>query len=63
MVATMTCGPILSRFDDRPSKRADDALKRLIRLLARQAAGEACAGARRNPEDQPHAENEASLAD
>jgi hypothetical protein len=59
----MATGSIRSRFDDRPSKRVDDTLKRLIRLLARQAAGEACAGARHDAEDQPHAEYEASLAD
>jgi hypothetical protein len=54
----MTRGPLLSRSDAASTKRLDDALKRLIRLLAQQAAGETCAGGPRIPENQSNAEYE-----
>lgn len=54
----MTRGPLRSRSDGASSKRLDDALKRLIRLLAQQAAGETCADTSRIPENQSNAENE-----
>jgi len=59
----MIPGPPQFRSDDNSDKRASDALKRLIRLLARQAAAQACAGAGGNSEEQPNAQDEAPLAD
>lgn len=54
----MTRGPLRSRSDGASSKHLDDALKRLIRLLAQQAAEETCAVPPCIAENQSNAENE-----
>ncbi len=60
----MTYRPTLPQHQDASAHRIDDALKRLVRLLARQAAREAFGGNDANHEDHNHVhDHESAVSD